>query len=46
VATDRKIVGICLVRNEERFLDLILNNIIDFCDQILIADNKSTDHTA
>ncbi len=43
--TSKRIVGICLVRNEERFLDLVLTNIIDFCDQILIADNKSTDRT-
>ena len=40
-----RIVGICLVRNEERFLDLVLSNIIDFCDLVFIADNKSTDST-
>ncbi|KAB2891940.1 MAG: hypothetical protein F9K32_02085 [Desulfobulbaceae bacterium] len=40
-----RIVGICLVRNEERFLDLVLTNIVGFCDQILIADNGSTDRT-
>jgi glycosyltransferase involved in cell wall biosynthesis len=45
MAANRRIIGICLVRNEERFLDLILTNIIDFCDQIFIADNKSTDRT-
>jgi len=45
VTRGRLIVGICLVRNEERFLDQVLANIIDFCDQIIIADNESADAT-
>ena len=44
--TGMQIIGICLVRNEERFLNLVLANIIDFCDAIIIADNNSTDRTA
>lgn len=46
MAKTKQIVGICLVRNEERFFNLVLANIKDFCDQILIADHKSTDTTS
>ena len=46
MSTNRSIVGLCLVRNEERFLDLVLANIFEFCDRILIADHQSTDTTA
>lgn len=46
-ATDSiKIVGILLVRNEDQFIERIIRNIIDFCDEVLVADNKSTDRTA
>jgi glycosyltransferase involved in cell wall biosynthesis len=44
--TDRKIVGICQVRNEDVFLNQALANIEDFCDKILVADHCSTDRTA
>ncbi|MCI5217609.1 MAG: glycosyltransferase [Candidatus Electrothrix sp. LOE2] len=44
--TDRKIVGICQVRNEDVFLNQALANIEDFCDEILVADHCSTDRTA
>ncbi len=40
-----RIVGICLVRNEEIYLGQMLANIYEFCDEILIADNGSTDST-
>jgi glycosyltransferase involved in cell wall biosynthesis len=40
-----QIVAICLVRNEEFYLDRALANIVDFCDRILIADNGSRDRT-
>lgn len=40
-----KIVGILLVRNEDLYLERIIANISDFCDEILIADHKSTDRT-
>lgn len=45
MTSDKRIVGICLVRNEERFFDIVLANIIEFCDQIIITDNGSTDQT-
>lgn len=40
-----KIIGIFLVRNEDIFIEQAVQNVIDFCDQVLIADNYSTDHT-
>lgn len=40
-----RIVAICLVRNEEKFLGVVLANILEFCDHIFIADNCSTDRT-
>lgn len=43
--TTARIVAICMVRNEERFIDRVLRNISGFCDQILVADNGSSDST-
>lgn len=40
------IIGILLVRNEDTFIERIIGNIVDFCDEIIVADNKSTDRTA
>lgn len=42
----RKIIGIMLVRNEDLFIEQVLNNVRDFCDGIIVADNMSTDQTA
>lgn len=39
------IIGILLVRNEERYLSNIIGNIVEFCDRIIVADNNSTDGT-
>lgn len=41
-----KIIGIVLVRNEDRFLAAVLHNISEFCDRIIIADHLSEDSTA
>lgn len=41
-----KIVGICLVRNDDRFLDQVIRNVIDFCDELYITDHRSTDRTS
>lgn len=41
-----RIVGIVLVRNEDRFVRRVVENIDDFCDRIILADNASTDDTA
>jgi len=43
--SDAQIIGICLVRNEERYLDRVIANSIEFCDRFYIADNESTDQT-
>ena len=40
-----RIVGICLVRNEENFALWALGNALDFCDEILVIDNFSSDRT-
>lgn len=41
-----KIVGICLVRNDDRFLDQVIRNALAFCDELILADHGSTDGTA
>src|SRR3954468_17260039 len=41
-----QVVGIMLVRNEDRFLRRSALNILEFCDRILIADHQSQDGTA
>jgi len=38
-------VGIALVRNEDVFIDRALRNVLDFCDELIVADNYSTDDT-
>jgi len=41
-----KIIGICLVRNDDRFLDSVIRNVYEFCDELLIADHHSKDRTS
>ena len=40
-----RIVGICLVRNEEKFVASAVNNAAGFCDQIFLCDHRSSDRT-
>lgn len=40
-----KIVGHCLVKNEERFIWYAINSVIDFLDEIYVWDTGSTDKT-
>ena len=40
-----KILGIYLAKNEEFFTAWSLMNVVDFCDSILVLDNRSTDRT-
>lgn len=40
-----KIIGIMLVRNEDRFIGHAIRNILEFCDEIIVADNGSRDRT-
>lgn len=41
----KQIVGIVLVRNEDRFVRQSVGNILGFCDRILLVDNGSQDET-
>jgi glycosyltransferase involved in cell wall biosynthesis len=41
----KQIVGIVLVRNEDRFVRQAVSNILGFCDRILLVDNGSRDQT-
>ena len=41
----RKIVGICLCKDEEHFVAWSICNILDFCDRIIVMDNFSSDRT-
>ncbi len=40
-----KIVGIILVRNEDRFVRQAVKNIAAFCDSLILCDHQSTDGT-
>jgi glycosyltransferase involved in cell wall biosynthesis len=40
-----QIVGITLVRNEDRFVRRALRNVADFCDRLIVTDHMSTDET-
>ena len=46
MATDTKIIGISLVRNEDLFLDRAIANAVDFCDHLYVAEHRSRDRTA
>jgi hypothetical protein len=40
-----KIVGICLVKNEDSYIEQVILNIVNFCDKIIVLDNMSEDKT-
>lgn len=40
-----QIVGIMLVRNEDRFVGQALRNVLPFCDRMIVANHQSTDRT-
>lgn len=40
-----EIVGICLVKNEDIYVERVLRNIVNFCDKIRVIDNNSQDKT-
>lgn len=40
-----KIIGICMIRNEDVFIEQAIRNVVEFCDQIYVDDNMSTDNT-
>lgn len=43
--TPERIVGIALVRNEDLFVEQAIRNALDFCDELIVCDNGSTDGT-
>ena len=40
-----QVVGIMLVKNEDLFIERVLRNVLEFCDKIIVADDRSTDRT-
>jgi glycosyltransferase involved in cell wall biosynthesis len=40
-----RIVGISLVKDEDLFVEQALRNVLDFCDELILADNDSRDGT-
>lgn len=42
----KKIIGIFLVQNEERFVEQAVLNVLGFCDQVLLVNHHSSDRTA
>ena len=40
-----KIIGICLIKNEDLFIERVLKNVLDFCDEVIVLDNMSADNT-
>jgi glycosyltransferase involved in cell wall biosynthesis len=43
--SEPRIVAVVLIRNEDLFIDRVIRNVLDFCDQIYVADHRSTDDT-
>lgn len=41
----KKIIGISLIKNEDIFVERAIENVIDFCDKLIILDNNSNDDT-
>jgi glycosyltransferase involved in cell wall biosynthesis len=40
-----KVIGIMLVRDEDRFVEWAIRSAIDFCDEFLVCDHGSRDRT-
>ena len=40
-----RIVGIALVKDEDLFVEQALRNVLEFCDELIVADNGSQDGT-
>ena len=43
--SDRRIVGIAMVRDEDAFVERALRNVLDFCDELIAVDHRSRDET-
>ncbi|MFI0348479.1 MAG: glycosyltransferase family 2 protein [Chthoniobacterales bacterium] len=44
-SSNDKIIGIVLVRNEDRFIEQVVKNITEFCDHVFLVDHASSDNT-
>lgn len=40
-----RIVGILLVRDEDRFVERAVRSVFGFCDELILVDHQSKDHT-
>src|SRR5205085_11323412 len=40
-----RIVGISLVRDEDRFVEQAVRNVLGFCDELILVDHRSRDRT-
>src|SRR5919108_2510550 len=40
-----RIVGISLVRDEDRFVERAIRNVFGFCDELILVDHRSRDRT-
>lgn len=40
-----QIIGIILVKNEDIFINKVIENISNFCDRIIVTDHQSDDNT-
>ena len=43
--TERRIVGIAMVRDEDLFVDRAVRNALDACDEFVLVDHRSRDET-
>jgi hypothetical protein len=43
--TATQIVGIILIKNEDLHVERAIRNVVNFCDQIIVTDHQSQDHT-
>ena len=41
----KKIIGISLVKNEDIYVRRSIENVVNFCDKLIVLDNNSTDNT-
>jgi glycosyltransferase involved in cell wall biosynthesis len=40
-----RILGISLVRDEDRFVERVIRNVFGFCDELILVDHRSRDRT-
>jgi Glycosyl transferase family 2 len=43
--SERRIVGIAMVRDEDAFVDRAVRNALDACDELVLVDHRSRDRT-